>query len=185
MIALVYDPAKVTDPEALGQSLGIGMLIAGIPPAYAYLCEFPPAGYFVGRETWAGLDVLPGPVTPEQIAALPDPGPDPQIAEVQARAQATSLLDILRAQPIDLPSLEANLGYLAAYLGDARVQSLPMDMTRMTALVDEIAAYYANATPDGAAAIAALKAEVELSTVAQRTALAVLADLIRYTLQRA
>lgn len=37
MIALVYDPEKVRDPEVLGDSLGVGQLVAGIPPRLAGL----------------------------------------------------------------------------------------------------------------------------------------------------
>lgn len=83
MIALVYDPALVSDPEALAADLGVGCLIAGAPPRYAL--TLPEAGYAVVRETWAGIDVLPGPVTPEQLATLPDPGPDPTLVEVERR----------------------------------------------------------------------------------------------------
>src|SRR3972149_4149647 len=113
MLALVYDGAIVADPVSLAATLGIGMLIGGSPPSHAGL-ELPAAGYVVVRETWAGLDVLSGPVTRDDIAALPDPGPDPQAAAAELQTAVGVVLRILQTTPIDPIALDANLTLLAA-----------------------------------------------------------------------
>jgi hypothetical protein len=184
MIALVYNPTTITDPEALASSLGIGALVAGIPPAYTDRYSFPDAGYFVVRETWAGLDVLPGPVTVEQIAALPDPGPNPAIAVAEQRAAETSVLGILSTTPIDMTALTANLAYLSAFLGNATVVSLAQEQAQLTALIGTMVTFVGNPAPTLEQAVEAIKAVCESSVVVQRVTLSVLADTIRYTLQR-
>ena len=88
MIALVYDPTRVADPDALGALLGAAALVTGVPPTLADHITLPDAGYVVVRETWAGLDVLPGPVIRADVDALPDPGPDPQAAAAELQAAA-------------------------------------------------------------------------------------------------
>ena len=64
--ALLYDPAKVADPEARAATLGIGGLVAGIPPRLASLvtCR-PPATRSSGK---------PGPVG----TSWQDPSPPPR-----------------------------------------------------------------------------------------------------------
>jgi len=57
MLTFVYDPAIVTNPQAVAGPLGIGVLIAGVPERYTGYV-LPPAGWVVLRETWAGPDVL-------------------------------------------------------------------------------------------------------------------------------
>ena len=79
-------------------------------PSYA----FPPAGYVVVSETWAGLDVVPGPVTLAGIAALPDPGPNPALVAAELQAAAGGVLRILQTTPINPAALDANLTLLAA-----------------------------------------------------------------------
>ncbi len=110
---LVYDPAVVTDPDALAASLGLGVLVAGIPPRYADTYAFPAATSWSARRGRAST-CSPGPVTPAQIAALPDPGPDPQVAAAELHAAAGGVLRILQTTPIDPVALEANLTLLAA-----------------------------------------------------------------------
>ena len=184
MIALVYDPAVVTTPADLAESLGVGVQIADIPPAYAGRVLFPDAGYLVVRETWAGLDILPGPVTPDDIAALPDPGPDPGIAAAEAQARQRSILSALQSSPINVSELEANLDYLAAFVGNSAVAGVPRNTARLADLIDTMVEFVANPTPTNEDAVAAIKAVCENSVAVDRVALAVLADLIRYTLQR-
>ncbi|HSW41798.1 MAG TPA: hypothetical protein VLM76_04755 [Patescibacteria group bacterium] len=178
---LVYDPQIVTDPASLGQSLGIGVLVAGIPPAYAGRYDFPPAGYLVARETWAGLDVLPGPVTPEAIAALPDPGPDPAVDAAVKQAEVHGILDILRTTPINPAALDANLVLLA------RARAIPDPPTGDIAA---LATFLPVSSPTLAQTAAATKALIRVLAnyaevvPAQRATINVLADTIRFLLQR-
>jgi hypothetical protein len=176
--ALLEDRAN---PEALGASLGLGALVAGIPPAYAHAYAFPVAGYLVARETWKGLDVLPGPVTPAQIAALPDPGPDPQVAAAELQAAAGGVLRILQTTPIDPVALEANVTLLAA----ARAIPDPP-----AADIAALATFLPLAAPTAAQTAAASKALIRVLAnyadvvPAQRATINVLADTIRFMLQR-
>jgi hypothetical protein len=183
MSVLVYDPERVSDPEALGVSLGIGVLIAGIPSAYVNAYTFPEAGYLVARETWKGLDVLLGPVTLEQIAALPDPGPDPSIQAAQVAQEQTTTLSVLQTTPIDLVELEANLEYLAVFVNNATVTSISRDTARLETLIDEMVAFVGETNPTPELAFSAIRAICENSVIVDRVALAVLADVIRYILR--
>ena len=153
----------------------------GIPPRYAaLLASFIDSAvpYVVVLDCWNGLTAYAGPMTQAEVDAIPacPPVPDPD--------PARTLLDVLRGQPIDLTALEANLGYLAAYLSDANVAAVGQDVTRLHTLVANLAAFYANATPTTAQAVAAVKDQVELTVAVQRVTLAVLADVIRYAVQR-
>ena len=179
MLAFIYDPTRIANPDALGASLGVAVLVAGVPPSLAV--TLPEAGYVVARQTWAGLDVLPGPVTPAQIAALPDPGPDPAIVAAQKQTEAQGILDTLRTTPIDPVALDANLALTAAGLA---IPDPP------AADVAALAAFLTLPSPTAAQAIAAVQALIRALTAypeviaTQRATIAVLADTIRYTLQR-
>ena len=180
MLALVYDRAIVADPVALGASLGIGALIEGIPPSHAGL-KLPAAGYVVVRETWAGLDVLPGPVTRDDVDALPDPGPDPQAAAADLQAAAGGVLRILQTSPINPAALDANLTLLAAARG---IPDPP------AADIAALASFLPLAAPTAAQTAAATKALIRVLAnyadvvPAQRATINVLADTIRFILQR-
>jgi hypothetical protein len=180
MLALVYDRAIVADPAALGATLGIGMLIEGIPSSHAGL-ELPAAGYVVVRETWAGLDVLPGPVTRNDVAALPDPGPDPQAAAAELQAAAGGVLRILQTTPIDPVALDANLTLLAA--GRAIPDPPIVDIAAL-------ATYLPLSAPTTVQTAAAAKALIRVLAnyadvvTAQRATINVLADTIRFMLRR-
>ena len=180
MLALVYDPAIVADPAALGATLGIGALIDGIPPSHAGL-ELPAAGYVVVRETWAGLDVLPGPVTRDDVDALPDRGPDPQAAAAELQAGVGRVLRILQSSPINPAALEANLTLLAT----ARAIPDPP-----AADIAALASFLPLAAPTAAQTAAATKALIRVLAnyadvvPAQRATINVLADTIRFILQR-
>jgi len=127
MIALVYDLSIVSDPEALGTTLGIGILVSGVPPRYPFL-SLPPAGYAVVRETWAGVDFLPGPVTPAEIAALPDPGENPAVA---VREAVAALREAVRSDAgvVDPAQVSAALGRLDAIIATGTVPALPASPT--------------------------------------------------------
>ncbi|HTR71908.1 MAG TPA: hypothetical protein VMH41_16990 [Mycobacteriales bacterium] len=82
MKLLVY-PFPPGDVGAFAASLGVEATAPAIPPRYAG--QAPTfAAYLVIRETWASVDYLPD-ATAQQVAALPDPGPNPVIAQ-QANA---------------------------------------------------------------------------------------------------
>ena len=180
MLALVYDRAIVGDPVALGATLGIGALIEGIPPSHAGL-KLPPAGYVVVRETWAGLDVLPGPVTRDDVDALPDPGPDPRAAAADLQAAAGGVLRILQTSPINPAALDANLTLLAAARG---IPDPP------AADIAALATFLLLAAPTAGQTAAATKALIRVLAnyadvvPAQRATINVLADTIRFILQR-
>src|ERR1700690_3753201 len=91
------DPAPIV--TALGLHGSIDLDLFGPPSGWP--TDLAPGHYAVVRDTWKGLDVLPGPVTKAQVDALPDPGPDPAQAAVQAQAQVTGILNTLRSTPID------------------------------------------------------------------------------------
>ncbi len=181
MISLVYDPSLVLDPDALGGSLGAVALVAGVPPTLADRITLPDAGYVVVRETWAGLDVLPGPVTRDQIDALPDPGPDPQAAAAVVQAAAGRVLHLLQTTPIDPVALDANLTLLAA----ARAIPDPP-----AADIAALATFLPLPSPTLAQTAAATKALIRVLSnyaevvPAQRATINVLADTIRFILQR-
>lgn len=150
------------------------------PPA-GWPTDVPPAGYLVARETWKGLDILPGPVTRAQIEALPDPGPDPGVTAAHRQAEVHGILDALRTTPIDPVALDANLALAAAGLD---LPDLPAsDVAGLTA-------FLALPSPTTAQAIAAVQAIIRVLAryqdviTAERATIGVLADLIRYTLQR-
>lgn len=180
MIALVYDPKKVADPEALAEILGIGQLISGIPPRLVGLA-LPAAGYAVVRETWAGRDVLAGPVTRTQIDALPDPGDDPAVAEAASTNQAKGILESLRTTPIDPVALDANL-----FLARAGIQIAAPPQ----ADIDALTAYVGVPAPTLVQTAAAAKALIRVLAnyddvvTAQRATINVLADTIRFMLRR-
>ena len=180
MLVLVYDRAIVGDPVALGATLGIGALIEGIPPSHAGL-KLPPAGYVVVRETWAGLDVLPGPVTRDDVDALPDPGPDPQAAAADLQAAAGGVLRILQTTPINPAALDANLTLLAA------ARSMP---DPPAADIAALASFLPLAAPTTGQTAAATKALIRVLAKyadvvpAQRATINVLADTIRFILRR-
>ena len=133
MLMLVYDPAIVTDPETLAASLGTGALVRGVPQRYSF--TLPAAGYAVVRETWAGTDILPGPVTAAEVLALPDPGPNPvHVAEAEKRESAA----ILRAE--EAP-----------------------DLATLRTLVEGLRAYMALPSPTAAQSAAALRALIRLT----------------------
>ena len=170
----------VVRPETPAPDFGIPT-VTGIPPRYAeLLASFIDSSvpYVVVQECWNGLTAYAGPMTQAECDAIPacsaPPDPDP----------ARTLLDVLRSEPIDLTALEANLGYLAAYLSDANVKAVGQDVTRLHTLVSSLAAFYANASPTTAQAVAAVKDQVELTVAVQRVTLAVLADVIRFLVQR-
>ncbi|HET6497801.1 MAG TPA: hypothetical protein VFH17_01925 [Coriobacteriia bacterium] len=181
MLTLVYDPATISDPAALGATLGVGVLIAGIPSAYVDRYAFPAAGYLVARETWAGLDVLPGPVTRDQIDALPDPGPDPGVAAAALQAATGGVLRILQTTPIDPAALDANLTLLAA------ARAIPNPPAGDIAA---LATFLPVPSPTAAQTAAATKALLRVLAnypdvvSAQRATINVLADTIRFLLQR-
>ena len=127
MLNLIYDPAKVADPEGLAASLGIGSIIEGVPPAFAGL-NLGGEGYAVVRETWQGIDVLTGPVSPQQIAALPDPGPDPAVA---ARKSLRAIRDAIGSDisPVDPAVVQTALGRLDAIIATGSVDPLPANPT--------------------------------------------------------
>ncbi len=125
MIALIYDPARV-DPDALG--LPVNAYVRGVPARYTF--TLPEAGYVVVRETWAGVDVLPGPVTPDDITALPDPGEDP--VAISARTLA-DLKEAVRSGDtgtvIDPAVVRAAIGRLDAIIASGSVPDLPASPT--------------------------------------------------------
>lgn len=181
MLALVYDPERVADPGALTGQLGLSILVVGVPPVYANRVTLPEAGYVVVRETWAGLDVLPGPVTRDQIDELPDPGPDPRAAAAELEAAAGGVLRILQTTPIDPVALDANLQLLAG------ARSIP---DPPAADVAALASYLPLPSPTLAQTTAATKALIRVLAnypdvvAAQRATINVLADTIRFMLQR-
>jgi len=181
MTALLYDPDTIEEPEALAASLGIGELVAGVPPRLAGLITLPAAGYAVVRETWTGRDVLPGPVTRTQVDALPDPGDDPAIAEAAATNLAKGILETLRTTPIDPVALDANLILARAGL---QIAAPPQ------ADIDALIAYVGVPAPTLVQTAAATKALIRVLAnyddvvTAQRATINVLADTIRYLLQR-
>jgi hypothetical protein len=168
----------VSRPETVPPDFGIPTAV-GVPDRYRDLLRNTPddVPYAVVRECWDGLTAYAGPMTQAQVDAIPacslPPDPDP----------ARTLLDVLRAQPINLAALEGNLDYLAAYLGDANVAAVGQDIARLHVLVANLAAFHANATPTTAQAVAAVKDQIELTVAVQRVTLAVLADVIRYVLR--
>ena len=150
------------------------------PPA-GWPTDVPPAGYLVARETWKGLDILPGPVTRAQIEALPDPGPDPGVTAAHRQAEVQGILDMLRTTPIDPAALDANLALAAAGLA---IPDLPAsDVEGLTAF---LALSSPTATQTAAAAKALIRVLADYADVisAQRATIAVLADTIRFILQR-
>lgn len=181
MIALVYDPTLVADPASLGASLGIGSLVAGVPPRLEGIVTLTEAGYVVVRETWVGLDVLPGPVTRQDIDALPDPGPDPQVAAAELRAAAGGVLRILQTTPIDPVALDANLTLLAA----ARAIPDP-PAADIAALTTFLPLTSPTLVQTAAATKALIRVLANYADVvpAQRATINVLADTIRFLLQR-
>lgn len=183
MIALVYDKDTINDPDALGASLGIGTLVDGVPERYAGRVTIPAAGYVVVRETWAGLDILPGPVTRAQIDALPDPGTDPSVVEQEVRAAQSDVLSVIASTPIDTAALRTNLDYLAAFVTNPSVQAVPEDVNRLNSLISTMSAYVVNPSPTNAESVAAIKAACESSVIVDRVTLAILADVIRYILK--
>ena len=123
----------------------------------------------VGWTYSSGVFAYPGP-TPAQVAA--------EILVVQ-----TGILGYLSSSPINSTALQVNLAYLAAFVTNATVQSVPEDVTRMANNIATMGAFVGNASPTTADIIAALKAVCEDAVIVDRVALAVLADTIRYILQ--
>jgi hypothetical protein len=181
VISLVYDPDRVADAIALASALSAPVVVRGVPPRLSGVVSFPDAGYVVVRETWAGLDVLPGPVTREQIDALPDPGPDPQVAVAELEAAAGRVLRILQTTPIDPAALDANLTVLAAARG---IPDPP------AADIAALATFLPLTSPTAAQTAAATKALIRALAnypdivPAQRATINVLADTIRFLLRR-
>lgn len=181
MIALVYDPDRLARPEAIAAVLGIGSLVAGIPPRLAGVLALAGADYAVVRETWAGIDVLLAPVTRDQIDALPDPGQDPAVAATELEAAAGRVLRVLQSTPIDPVELDANLALLAA----ARAIPDPS-----SADIAALATYLPVSSPTLAQTAAATKALIRVLAnyadvvAAQRATINVVADTIRYLVRR-
>lgn len=180
-LVLVADPARVADPAATAADLGIGVICAGVPPGLEGRVTLPPAGWAVIRETWAGLDVVPGPASRAEIDALPDPGPDPAAAARATQEAAGAVLRILSTTPIDPVALDANLARLAA----ARAIPDPP-----AADIAALVAYLALSAPTAAATAAATKSLIRVLAhypnvvPAQRATINVLGDVIRFLLQR-
>lgn len=171
----VINPAPIV--AALGLSGAIDLDRFG-PPA-GWPTDLPASGYFVVRTTWKGIDVLPGPVTPAQIAALPDPGPDPSIAAATKQAATQTILEVLQTTPIDPVALTANLATCAAAIPDPPAADL-------TALGTFLALPSPTVDQTAAAAKSLIRALGSYPAVvtAQRATIAVLGDAIRYLLQR-
>lgn len=178
-VILAFD-RRCRFPLEVGEPLGVGGYTRSVPPGVS----LPDEGWMVIRRTWAGDDYLYPPVSRADIEALPDPGPDPRDVATEQAQQTTSVLGVLATTPIDHAELTANLDYLAAFVGNSVVAGVPRDTARLAALIDTMVAFVANDAPTNAEAIAAIKAVCENSVTVDRVTLAVLADLIRYTLQR-
>ena len=170
------------DPEPIIAALGLrgAIDLDRFGPPAGWPTKLPASGYVVVRATWAGIDVLPGPVTPAQIAALPDPGPDPTIAAGAKQTETQTILEILQTTPIDPVALAANLATCAAAL--AIPDPAPADITALgtyLALPSPTAAQTAAATKSLIRALGAYPGVV----TAQRATVAVLGDVIRYVLR--
>ena len=171
------------DPEPIIAALGLSGAIDldRFGPPAGWPTKLPAAGYSVVRQTWAGIDVLRGPVTPAQIAALPDPGPDPGVATAAKRTATQTILEILQTTPIDPVALTANLATCAAAL--AIPNPPPADITAL-------GTYLALPSPTAAQTAAAAKSLIRALgnypavVAAQRATIATLGDVIRYVLQR-
>jgi len=125
---LVYD-RRCTAPEKIAARLGIGTFVNYAPVGV----HLPVEGWCVVRRTWAGIDVLYPPVTPELIDALPDPGVDPaELAAVEAAA-ITGVLETLRNTSIDAVRLNTDLEALRTYMElPAPTAAEAIDATRVT-----------------------------------------------------
>jgi hypothetical protein len=129
--------------------------------------------------TWDGatLGVLPDDETAIAARAV-------ATASATRLAAQQTILGALSSTPINEANLETNLEYLAAFLGNATVAGIGQEQARMASLISTMVTFVGTPAPTAEEAFAAVRAVCESSVITQRVTLNVLADVIRYVLQR-
>lgn len=125
----VYDPEIVTDPDAIVALLDadFAQVIAKENGVLADV-ELPVDGYAVIANSWQGYTVYPGPLTHDDITAIPDPGPDPDVTRAEA---ITALRRAMReqSQDIDPAVVSAAIARLNDIIATGSVPALPASPT--------------------------------------------------------
>lgn len=124
----VYDPEVVTDPNSIVALLDADFIVIAKEGGVLADVEIPAAGYVVIANSWQGHTVYPGPLTHDDIVAIPDPGIDPDITRAEVIAAVRRAVRE-QTQDIDPADVTAAVARLEEIIATGSVQALPSSPT--------------------------------------------------------
>jgi hypothetical protein len=120
---LVYDPAVVTDHDALATSLGNGFTdVIAKTPGVLEEVTLPAAGYSVIVNTWQGWTAHPGPLTPTDVSGYTEPVNPTETARIAKEAVRSAIS--ASGVTVDAATVTAALARLDAIIATGSVAAL-------------------------------------------------------------